>query len=99
MWIVYLLNSEPLVWSFCVEPSRVTNFWKECWETGWLLLKWISFAFLLGSLIVAPISAEKFTQWFGGDSGGTNPFSPTFGILTYLNGYAVIPLLAGLIEK
>ncbi len=70
MWIVYLLKSEPLVWSFWGEPSRVANFWKECWETGWLLLKWISFAFSLEILIVAPIPAEKVTQWFGGDSGG-----------------------------
>jgi len=93
MWIVYLLKSEPLVWSFWGEQSRVTNFRKECWETGWLLLKWMSFAFLLESLIVDPIPAEKFTQWFGGDSGGT------IGIPTYLNGYAVIPLVAGLIEK
>ena len=75
MWIVYLLKSEPLVWSFWVEPSRVANFWKECWETGWLLLKLISFAFLLEILIVAPIPAEKVTQWFGGDS-GYNPFQP-----------------------
>ena len=93
MWIFYLLKSEPLVWSFWGEQSRVTNFWKECWETGWFLLKCMSFDFLLESLIVDPIPAEKFTQWFGGDSGGT------IGILTYLNGYAVIPLVAGLIEK
>ena len=59
----------------------------------------MSFAFLLESLILAPIPAEKFTQWFGGDSGGTIPFSPTIGIPTYLNGYAVIPLVAGLNEK
>ena len=99
MWIVYLLKSDPLVWSFWGEQSRVANLWKECWETDWLLLKWMSFAFLLESLILAPIPAEKFTQWFGGDSGGTIPFSPTIGFPTYLNGYAVIPLEAGLIEK
>ena len=28
-----------------------------------------------------------------------NPFSPTIGIPAYLNGYAVIPLVAGMIEK
>ena len=27
------------------------------------------------------------------------PFSPTIGIPAYLNGYAIIPLVAGLIEK
>ena len=93
MWIVYLLKSEPLVWSFWGESSRVENFWKECWETGWLLLKWMSFAFLLESLIVAPIPAEKVTQWLGGDSWRT------IVIPAYLKDYAAIPLVAGLIEK
>jgi len=51
------------------------------------------FTFLLESLIVAPIPAEKVTQWFGGDSGRT------IGIPAYLNGYAVIPLVTGKIEK
>ena len=59
----------------------------------------MSFAFLLESLIVDPIPAEKFTQWFGGDNGGTITFSPSMGIPAYLNGYAVIPLVAGLIGK
>ena len=99
MWIFYLLKSEPLVLSFWGEQSRVTNFCKECWETGWLLLKWMSFAFLLESLILAPIPAETVTQWFGGDSGWTITFRPTIGIPAYLNGFAVIPLVAGLIEK
>ena len=99
MWIVYLLKSEQLVWSFWGGPSRVTNFWKECWETGWLLLKWMSFAFLLESLMVALIPVETVTQWFGGDSGWTIPFSLAVGIPAYLNDYAVIPLVAGLIEK
>ena len=59
----------------------------------------MSFAFLLESLIVDPIPAEKFTQWFGGDSGWTIPVSLAVGIPAYLNGYAAIPLVAGLIEK
>ena len=88
-----------LVWSFWGEPSRVANFWKECWETGWLLLKLISFAFSLGILIVSPIQAEKVTQWLGGDSWWTIPVSPTIVIPAYLKDYAAIPLVAGLIEK
>ena len=60
---------------------------------GLVIAEMDEFCFFTGNLIVAPISAEKFTQWIGGESGGT------IGILTYLNGYAVIPLVAGLIEK
>jgi len=66
---------------------------------GLVIAEMDEFCFFTGNLIVASISPEKFTQWFGGDSGGTIPFSPTIGIPTYLNGYAVIPLVAGLIEK
>jgi uncharacterized membrane protein YraQ (UPF0718 family) len=88
-----------LVWSFWGEPSRVANFWKECRETGWFLLKWMSFAFLLESLMVAYIPPETVTQWLGGDSWWTIPVSLAVGIPAYLNGYAAIPLVAGLIEK
>ena len=59
----------------------------------------MSFSFFLESLIVAPILAEKVTQSFGGDSRRTIHFSPTIGIPAYLNGYVVIPLVAGMIRK
>lgn len=49
--------------------------------------------------MVALIPAETVTQWFGGDSGRTIPFSLAVGIPAYLNGYAAIPLVSGLIEK
>ena len=59
----------------------------------------MSFAFLLENLMVAYIPAETVTQWLGGDSWWTIPVSLAVGIPAYFNGYAAIPLVAGLIEK
>ena len=63
------------------------------------MLKWMSFAFLLESQMVAYIPAETVTQWLGGDSWWTIPVRLAVGIPANLNGYAAIPLVAGLIEK
>ena len=49
--------------------------------------------------MVAYIPPETVTQWLGGDSWWTISVSLAVRILAYLNGYAVIPLVAGLIEK
>ena len=59
----------------------------------------MSIALFLESLIVAPIPDEKVTQSFSGDSRRTIHFIPTIGIPAYLNGYVVIPLVAGMIRK
>ena len=84
---------------FLGRAVQSSEFLERMLGNGLVLLKWISFAFLLESLIVAPIPAEKVTQWFSGDSGRAIPFSPTIGIPAYLNGYAVIPLVAGMFVK
>ena len=65
-----------LVWSFWGEASRVANFWKECWETGWLLLKWMNFAFLLESLISSPHSGWKGYTMVRWKQRADNPFQP-----------------------
>ena len=61
-------------------------------------MKLISFAFLLEILIVAPFRLKRLHDG-SVETAGTIPFNPTIVIPAYLNDYAVIPLVAGLIEK
>jgi uncharacterized membrane protein YraQ (UPF0718 family) len=58
-----------------------------------------SFAFLLESLMLAYIPAETVTSLLGGK--GIAPIiAATFvGVPAYLNGYAALPLVGGLIEQ
>ena len=84
---------------FLGRAVQSNEFLERMLGNGLVIAEMDEFCFFTGNLIVTTILAEKFTQWFGGDSGGTIPLSPTIGILTYLNGYTVIPLVVSLIEK
>ena len=55
-------------------------------------------AFFVESLMVAYIPAELVANWLGSGSWYEIPFAALAGIPAYLNGYAAIPLMAGLLD-
>ena len=56
-------------------------------------------AFFLESLMLAYIPAETVVNLVGGSGFGSVMLASVVGIPTYLNGYAALPLVAGLIEQ
>ncbi|MBI1990972.1 MAG: permease [Betaproteobacteria bacterium] len=90
--------SAPIVWRFWNDPARRTAFVAESRTTGLTLLKWMTLAFLLESLLVAYVPTELVTSWVGGEGWWAIPLSVAVGIPAYLNGYAAIPTVARLVE-
>lgn len=90
---------EPVVWSFWKEPGRVTKFRKEAASTTMFLLKWLTFAFILESLMLAYVPGEVIAQSIGGTGIGTIGLATVVGVPAYLNGYAAVPLISGLMEQ
>ena len=88
----------PVVWRFWNDSSRRGAFLHETRKTGLLLLKWMVFAFLLESLLIAYVPKELVAEWVGGSSWWAIPLSVAIGTPTYLNGYAAIPTVARLVE-
>ena len=90
---------KPVVWRFWSDPLRRHAFWRESGQSGLFLARWLTLAFLLESLMLAWIPAELIAGTLGGD--GLLPIlSATFiGVPAYLNGYAALPLVAGLIGQ
>jgi uncharacterized membrane protein YraQ (UPF0718 family) len=86
------------VWRFWREPERSQTFIVEYARNAWFLGRWLVFAFVLESLMVAYIPSELITRWLGGDSFSSVLIAVSIGIPAYLNGYAAIPLVAGLID-
>jgi uncharacterized membrane protein YraQ (UPF0718 family) len=88
-----------VVWRFWQEASRRDKFVREALSTTVFLLKWLSLAFLLESLMLAYVPAEWISSALGGD--GIAPIlTATFvGVPAYLNGYAALPLVSGLVEQ
>ncbi len=90
---------KPVVWKFWAEEDRRAKFAKTAWNTTLFLAKWLFLAFLLESLMLAWIPAETVTKALGGN--GVLPIitATLVGVPAYLNGYAALPLVGGLIEQ
>lgn len=85
-------------WAFWQDTARLTIFSREAGKSGWFLGRWLAFAFLLESLMVAYIPGEMVASWLGSGSIFTLPIAVLLGVPAYLNGYAAIPLIRGLID-
>ena len=88
-----------VVWRFWAEPERLARFRRDGVKTALFLAKWLFLAFLLESLMLAWIPAETVTALLGGS--GLRPIATAtlVGVPAYLNGYAALPLVGGLVEQ
>jgi uncharacterized membrane protein YraQ (UPF0718 family) len=84
---------------FWREPARRAAFARAAGEVGGYLLVWLALAFLLESLMLAWVPADLIAAALGGD--GLQPVvtATLVGVPAYLNGYAALPLVSGLIEQ
>ena len=88
-----------VVWRFWTEPARRAKFAGEATRTTLFLGQWLLLAFVLESLMLAYIPAETVASALGGD--GIVPIitATLVGVPAYLNGYAALPLVSGLIDQ
>jgi len=85
-------------WKFWQDKERVTIFWKELRSVAWLLGKWMTFAFILESLMISYIPASSIASSVGGDSLIAIPLATLVGVPAYVNGVAAVPLIQGLLQ-
>ncbi|MEM9707221.1 MAG: permease [Pseudomonadota bacterium] len=90
---------KPVVWRFWVEAGRRETFWSTAISTTLFLAKWLVLAFLIESLMLAWIPAETVTSALGGAGLAPIAWATIVGVPAYLNGYAALPLVGGLIEQ
>lgn len=90
---------KPVVWRFWEEPERRVKFASNALSTTLFLAKWLTLAFLLESLMLAWIPAETVTSALGGTGLMPIAMATLVGVPAYLNGYAALPLVGGLIDQ
>ncbi|MCV2894775.1 permease [Lentibacter sp. XHP0401] len=90
---------KPVVWTFWRENPRVTKFWREGLKTTLFLAKWLTLAFLLESLMLAWLPADLVASALGGTGLAPIAIATLVGVPAYLNGYAALPLVGGLMEQ
>lgn len=86
-------------WQFWQQPQRRQIFAATASENGMFLLKWLCLAYVLEALMIRHVPAEWIAGALGGDGAGPVAMATVLGGPAYLNGYAAVPLLAGLIEQ
>ena len=92
-------NPKPVVWPVWREAERRRTFATGAGDSLLFLGKWLALAFLLESLMLAYIPAEMVAGAVGDDGVLSVLAATAVGIPAYLNGYAALPLVGGLIEQ
>lgn len=87
------------VWAFWREAPRRNEFWTVALENLLFLGKWLLLAYVLNALMVRYVPAELIASLLGGDGPGPIVLASLIGAPAYLNGYAAVPLLSGLLDQ
>ncbi|WP_193142302.1 MULTISPECIES: permease [unclassified Meridianimarinicoccus] len=87
------------VWKFWGDPARRATFGTTVRDNSIFLLKWLALAYLLESLMLRYVPADLIAQVLGGQGAGPILLGALVGAPAYLNGYAAVPLVGGLLEQ
>ncbi len=87
------------VWRFWQDPARTETFRHAALSNLVFLGKWLALAYLLEMLMIRYIPAEAVAGLLGGTGPGPVILASLVGAPAYLNGYAAVPLVAGLLEQ
>jgi uncharacterized membrane protein YraQ (UPF0718 family) len=91
-------TSQGLKWRFWHDNDRVQSFMQESISIGRFLGKWLTLAFFLETLMIAYIPSDWIVSYVAAENAFAIPLAALIGAPSYLNGYAAIPLVSGLIE-
>lgn len=88
-----------VMWQFWRQSQRLQKFWRGAAKNAWFLGKWLALAFLLESLMLVYVP-NGWVESIAGDSSWSSILGAALlGIPAYLNGYAALPLVGGLIQQ
>ncbi|MFY0617538.1 permease [Shimia sp.] len=91
--------SEKPEWKFWKEEERRSVFRDTSLENGLFLMKWLTLAYVIEALMLTYVPAEWIAQVLGGEGFQPILLGALVGAPAYLNGYAAVPLVAGLLEQ
>jgi len=92
-------SPQPVVWQFWHDSERNKDFLIGSRDNSLFLGKWLTLAFLLESLMLVYVPADLVATAVGEGGWMQVLGAALVGVPAYLNGYAALPLVAGLIEQ
>ncbi|MEC3862850.1 permease [Mesobacterium sp. TK19101] len=86
-------------WKFWGEADRREVFRDNILENGLFLLKWLLLAYVLESVMIHYVPASMIAGVLGGEGVWPVVLGGVIGAPAYLNGYAAVPLVSGLLQQ
>ena len=86
-------------WAFWTDSDRRSTFGSTLIENSKFLAKWLLLAYMLEALMLAWVPPEWIASTLGGNGIASVLAGAVIGIPAYLNGYAAVPLVGGLMEQ
>ena len=87
------------MWRFWRNASRIADFRESFVSKSLMLAKWLALAFILESMMIAYVPNDLVALVAGGDGLLPVALAAIVGVPAYLNGYAALPLVGGLIQQ
>ena len=84
--------------AFWREPARRAVFRADGLDAAKMIVKWLTLAFLLEGVLRQLLPAEQVAALVGHGNDWAIPLAVALGAPIYLDGYAALPLVRGLIE-
>ena len=91
--------SGAVVWKFWPDPARRATFRETALENIVFLGKWLLLAYLIEALMIRYIPADLIALALGGTGVVPVVLGALVGAPAYLNGFAAVPLVAGLLDQ
>lgn len=91
--------SEKPLWKFWGEAERRATF-RETWaENALFLVKWLLIAYMFEAVMIVYETTAWVGQFLGGEGLGTIVIAALVGMPAYLNGYAAVGFVSGLMDQ
>lgn len=93
-----LMRPETLVQYACEEEEQ-PRFWPSVWDSTRPMIKWLALALVLEVFLQRLVPDAWVTSLFGTGTGSSVILAAVVGAPMYLDGYAALPLVSGLMDK
>ncbi len=91
--------SEKPKWDFWSETERRDTFRNTWLENALFLVKWLLIAYMFEALMIVYDTTAWVGQFLGGEGFGTILISALIGMPAYLNGFAAVGFISGLMDQ
>jgi uncharacterized protein len=91
--------SNEVHWRFWDDPARLAMFRQSAWSLAKLVVLWLSVAFVAEYFLKLYLPENALAAFVGGDSPLAVPIAAVVGAPLYLDGYAALPFVRGLMDK